>query len=760
MEGEPRRVSPAAPVVSQRRLWPLVALVLLVVVGQTTSVVDAQARPWILGMSVFLLDVLGIVYGLAAARRSVAGATPWRLFGAGRAASMTGNVALTTAALSGIVAWWWIGTLARLLMYALLAVSVLLGAMRYLRGRDRRALLAEVVTVLAAGFMLIWYFVLEPILDHQHPSYVWVSTIGAPMGDLLLIAAVAAVLLRGSEIRITAPDTVLVAGLTCYLISDVTWAAVGLDGEQAAQSLFASMSVVLACLLLTLAPMVAVYRPRFSQPRSSTPPVWAGHLPVAAMTVGCTLMLVVTLLQHQMLPWGGLICGLVVMTCAVSARQLISLRDSRDLILCDPLTGLASRTGFEREIERALRRQEPVALLLIDLDGFKLVNDAYGHAAGDTVLTEFARQLLSAIRAGQMAARIGGDEFAVVLTGTTIVEQAASVARRILAAVAANPVRLDDDLVPVRASIGVALTQADDTAKDLLRRADLAMYHSKRAGTHAFTVYDPTMVDRRGADAALSDDLDGALDRGELHLLYQPIVDLTDNRPIAAEALLRWQHATLGLVSPVQFIPIAERSGAITRIGLWVLEQALGQLRLFQDETPADRPMHISVNLSPRQLQEPTIVHDILAALERTGIDPHHLVLEITESAIVDETGGINALRALRTHGIRIAIDDFGTGYSSLQYLTRLPVDILKIDRSFIAELDSTPEGAAVTEAIIRLSQVLHLTTVAEGIETPEQAAELQMLGCDTGQGYLFARPLPAAELAITLTKVHMDDRR
>jgi diguanylate cyclase (GGDEF)-like protein len=734
-----------------------VALVLLIAIGQAVAVLNAQARPGILSMSVLLLDLLGVAYSWKAARRSVAAARSWRIFGAGRAASAAANIGLTCAALTGLTSWWWVGTLAQLLMYVLLASGVLVAATHSLDGRARRTLVAEVATVLAAGFMLVWYFVLEPILEQQDPTYVWVSIIGAPLGDVLLIAAVAAMLLRGAEIRITAPATILVAGLICYLVSDVTWAAVGLDGEQAARSVFPSMSVVLACLLLTVAPMVAADDPRPYQPRGGTPPAWAGHLPVAALAVGCTLMLIVTLLEHHMLPWGGLVCGLIVLTCAVSARQQMSLRESRDLIVTDPLTGLANRTGLERGIESALKRHEPVALLLIDLDGFKLVNDAYGHAAGDTVLIEFAHHLRSAVRAGQTAARFGGDEFAVLLTDTTTMEDAVSVARRILAVTAANPVLLDDDMVPVRASIGVALIQAADTPEDLLRRADLAMYQSKRAANHTFTVYEPTMVDRRGADAALSDDLDLALDRGELHVLYQPIVDLTDHRLVAAEALLRWQHPTLGLVSPVQFIPIAERSGAITRIGLWVLEQALRQLRSLQDQAPGERPMHISVNLSARQLQEPGIVQDILAILVRSGVDPRHLVLEVTESAIVAKTSGIDALRNLRSHGIRIAIDDFGTGYSSLQYLTRLPVDILKIDRSFIAELNTTPEGAAVTEAIIRLSQILHLSTVAEGIETPQQAAELQMLGCDTGQGYLFAKPLAAAELATMLTKIHTD---
>jgi EAL domain-containing protein (putative c-di-GMP-specific phosphodiesterase class I) len=278
------------------------------------------------------------------------------------------------------------------------------------------------------------------------------------------------------------------------------------------------------------------------------------------------------------------------------------------------------------------------------------------------------------------------------------------------------------------------------------------MYHAKRAGLHSFCLYEPSMVDRRVEDAALSEELDGALDRDEFRVLYQPLVDLTDGRPIAAEALIRWHHPTRGVVSPVRFIPLAERSGTIAGIGLWVLEQACRQIHDWNTRQP-DRPLrYISVNLAPRQLQEPTLIHDILAVLHRTGTAAHHLVLEVTESAIVDEHG-LDALRALRLHGIRIAIDDFGTGYSSLHYLTRLPVDILKIDRSFINELNGTAEGAAITEAIIRLAQVLHLSTVAEGIETTGQAAELQALGCDIGQGYLFAKPLAPSDFEKGLAK-------
>jgi diguanylate cyclase (GGDEF)-like protein len=408
--------------------------------------------------------------------------------------------------------------------------------------------------------------------------------------------------------------------------------------------------------------------------------------------------------------------------------------------LHDPLTGLANRAGLDAVLADVVGARTDIALLLIDLDDFKLVNDAYGHAAGDTMLAAFARTLLAGVRTGDVAARIGGDEFVVLVTDVPDQQSAVAAAQRILAEAAAAPIRIGDDTVAVRASIGVATGRDGDAPKELLRRADVAMYQAKHLGTHGVQLHDPSMIDRRAADAQLADDLAGALDRDELHLLYQPLVDLAGGHPVGVEALVRWQHPRLGEVSPAQFIPIAERSGTIARIGLFVLETACRQVAGWDG-------LYVSVNLSPRQMQEPTLVQDVLDVLARTRLAPERLVLEITESALVDESAGIAMLSEFRAHGIRVAIDDFGTGYSSLHYLTRLPVDILKIDRSFVAELNGTPEGSGITEAVLRLSQVLHLTTVAEGIETTAQAAELQALGCGIGQGYLFARPLPPAEL-------------
>ena len=735
----------------------IAALVAAVLTGQVLAAANGALRPYIFGLSVLLLDALGAVMSLRAGRRERH--TGWYPIAAGRLLSLTSTVTLTVSATiahySGF--WWWAGTLTRLAMFAFLSVGAMLGPARELAGRRRWAFLAEACTVLGCGFMVVWYFVIDPSIDGHPPTFRWVSTIGFPIGDLLLLMVVAMAVLAGGLGRLGNPLTVFIAGLTCYLVGDASYTAMNLQGNPNVVSPMASTALVIASMLLTVAPMLS--SGASESPRSwhdGVTPAWSSHLPVAALGVGCAMLVVVTVDEHELLPWGGLVFGLIVMTGAVAVRQLISLRESRDLIVSDALTGLANRTGLDNAVNLAVKQHDQMALLLIDLDGFKLINDGYGHASGDTVLIEFAHLLRSTVRTDDVAARIGGDEFVVLLTDVSTPEQAAVAAERILAAAAASPVRLGEDSVPIRASIGIAPGRAEDTSKELIRRADVAMYEAKRTGAHRWTLHDQSMTDRRVEDATLSEDLGGAVERGEMHVLYQPLVDLTTGHPIAVEALVRWQHPTRGLVSPVRFIPIAERSGAITGIGLFVLEQACAQLAAWRSRVPAGQRMHVSVNLSPRQLQEPSLVRDVLAVLERTGLASEHLVLEVTETAIVDEKTGIAALRTLRSHGIRIAIDDFGTGYSSLHYLTRLPVDILKIDRSFVAELNGTPEGSAITEAVIRLSQVLHLGTVAEGIETTAQAEELLALGCDTGQGYLYAKPLPAGELDDRMTAIRV----
>ncbi len=704
-------------------------LLLVVLAGQVVAVLDGQLRPVILAGTLLLLDTLGLVFGLRAAGDANDRRT-WRLIAASRGMSAVSVLAWAV----GGDGWRSAGTAAHLAMYVLLSAGMLSAPTGRLHGRQLAAYLAEVGTVLGGGFMVIWYLQLGPAVPR--PT---VASIGFPLGDLLLLTAIAGLLLRGALTRAPRAVPFLMAGILVFLVGEV---AFGTDPPSAACR-------IVAALLMTGAVMVHALAGEGSD--DVAVPFWASYFPYAALVGGYLLLVVVTLREWQLFPWGGLVVGLILMTGAVAVRQLISLRDSRDLNVTDSLTGLTNRAGLHDRLHRAVRRGEPVAVLLIDLDGFKGVNDAFGHQAGDMLLSEFAYVLRHNVRATDVAARVGGDEFVLLLTDVTGPDPAVSTAQRILATIAANPITVGMETISVRASIGIALSQPDDTAKDLLRRADAAMYHAKRAGTHGWEAYHPGLADRRAADDALADELGRAVQADQIRVLFQPMFSLTTGRPLAVEALVRWEHPEHGTISPVEFIPMAERTGAITAIGLHVLEDACRHVRAWQ--RLLDGPFYASVNLSPCQLQEPTLVADVLAVLARTGLPPRDLVLEVTESAVVDEAVAIPALKALRDHGIRIAIDDFGTGYSSLHYLTRLPVDILKIDRSFVNELNGTPEGSAVTEAVIRLSQALHLRTVAEGIETANQADELLLLGCDTGQGYLYARPMPAPALETLLTQ-------
>ncbi|GLY04359.1 MULTISPECIES: GGDEF domain-containing phosphodiesterase [Actinoplanes] len=727
------------------RRWAagLAGLSVAAVAGQVIGLLDRESGPWITILTLVVLDVVGAVCCFRAARRSGTKPGAWWLIAAGRLTEIVTFGLYAVAQSTGGTFWLAAMMISRTAMYVCFALGAFGAGLGHFRGRRRAALVAEVGTVLGAGFMAIWYVALEPVLAHESPRLLWIGTIAWPLGDLLMLTAVAAIILRGAVTRFAAPVTVYTVGIGIWAVADILMTRTAATHSDVG-NMVAGWMLIAAGVLVTAAPLVALSSARdlSHHPRITKAPAWSTYLPMVAMICGGLFMLAVTLIERQFMPWGGLVLGLTLMTCAAAGRQMLSLRDSRALLITDALTGLANRAGLDDGLDRAMKRGEHPAILLIDLDGFKLVNDAYGHAVGDAYLVHVAHQLRGGIRGKSTIARIGGDEFAVLLTEIVNDEQAGAVCKRLLASMAAHPVVVDDDTLPVRASIGAAVHEPGLDDKTLIRRADVAMYQSKRAGSHGFTLYQPGMVDRRAADAAIADDLQQALGRNEMKVVYQPIVDTATGHALGAEALLRWQHTVRGLIRPDEFIPVAERSGTIIPIGLWVLEQALIQLLACREE------MYISVNLSPRQLREPTIVHDVLAVLERTGAPARRLILEITESALVDDNSGIAALHELRSHGIRIAVDDFGTGYSSLQYLTRLPVDILKIDRSFVAELDGSPEGAAVTTAIIHLATVLRLRTIAEGIETPAQADELRILGCTTGQGYLYAKPLTPEELA------------
>jgi diguanylate cyclase (GGDEF)-like protein/PAS domain S-box-containing protein len=446
--------------------------------------------------------------------------------------------------------------------------------------------------------------------------------------------------------------------------------------------------------------------------------------------------------------------GVVLNMRDVSERKQLEAR-LVEQVFKDPLTGLANRALFNDRAMHALARRargdQRVALLLLDLDNFKAVNDSLGHAAGDALLIETGKRLSACVRPSDTVARLGGDEFAVLLEDVDGPRAASVTAERISRAVRA-PVVLDGSEVLPSVSIGVAESGPGDDADALLRNADVALYAAKHQGIGRIEAYQPTMHAATFERLALSADLRRAVEREDFLLHYQPITQLDTGRLLGFEALVRWQHPERGLVSPAEFIPLAEETGLIVPLGRFVLREACRQLREWRTAYPW---LTVSVNLSARQLQDPGLVEEIERVLFETHLAPAALVLEITESLLLRDTdNSIAKLHALKALGVQLALDDFGTGYSSLSYLQRLPMDVLKVDKSFVDHVTSGKKEAALIRTILTLGQMLDLRTVAEGVEDVEQVQALRRMGCLHGQGYYFGRPLATGETSRLLARL------
>jgi diguanylate cyclase len=449
----------------------------------------------------------------------------------------------------------------------------------------------------------------------------------------------------------------------------------------------------------------------------------------------------------------ALIHGFFVL--AASAASVVAWKLNEEQAFRDALTRLPNRKLFHDRVSHALARAERrpglLAVLFIDLDGFKDVNDSLGHSAGDQLLIKVAERIRGCVRTADTAARLGGDEFAVLLEDLTGPDDAAAVAERLLEALT-TPFVIGGRDTTVAASIGIALNTRSDDTESLLRSADVAMYSVKASGRARYDFYASEMLDSVLARVELGQQLRLALDNGEFVLHYQPILEMASGAVSGVEALIRWEHPTRGLLAPVDFLDVAEDTGAIVAIGNWVLEEACRQAQAWNNQRPESR-IRMSVNLSPTQVLSTGILDSVRSALESSGLDPSLLVLELTEAVMIrDIELAATRLRQLKELGVFLAIDDFGTGYSSLSYLRQLPFDVLKIDKEFIDGLNHSPGESALAAGILGLAGTLEMISVAEGVEDADQVGTLRDLGCQYAQGYLFSRPLPAAAIEAFLS--------
>jgi len=638
------------------------------------------------------------------------------------------------------------------------------------RARSERARFwLDIATVFVGGAMVSWYLVLQPTaLAEQSSVRDRLVALAFPVGDLVVLVAIAAVMARAPTSAAQRPLRVLVVALGCGFVADLLYGHLRLlDAYHTGDSIDWIWLVegTLCALAAYLQLTVATTESHAPRSRGGSPSI----LPYLSVAAGFAI-LVAVVRPAWASDVGRAVFGAITLTALVVVRQLLAARDNARLLaeraerearfrheaLHDPLTGLANRALLRDRAEHALLRASrrpslPLAMIFLDLDNFKTVNDSLGHAAGDALLVEASHRLVACVRASDTVARLGGDEFAIFIEEPTDGESCALVTARILAAME-RPFEVERRDIFVGASLGVAVAAAGETADDLLRNADVAMYMAKTRGKGRFEYFQPAMRTLAMDRMELETDLRHALDAQEFVLHYQPIVILETGAITGVEALVRWQHPRRGLLAPSEFISAAEETGMIVPLGAWVLREACRQAAVWHRRQAEDggdtSPLAISINVSGRQLVTPQIVQDVRTAIETSGIDPQTVILELTESVLTEQTDPVlETLRELKMLGVRLAIDDFGTGYSSLSSLHQLPIDILKIAKPFIDHIDETRGRHALAHAIITLGNTLAVRTIAEGIELPGQRDRLQQLGCELGQGFHFSHPLSAAEL-------------
>lgn len=685
--------------------------------------------------AVGLLSALAILVGVRVHRpRQV---SIWYWISAGQAASVVGDLiwewyryVVNEAPSPSVADLFYLGS------YPLLAA----GLWHLVRGRSRgAALTASAMSGIGLG-LVFWVFVLHPIAAESASSWVtWLFNTAYPAADALLLAML--VLLVTTR-RGTPSTWMLGTAALLLLVADAGYAIVSLHSDSDGNQF--SAGFLMAYVLWAAA---ALHPSMTAEPRPAAPGTADNGKGLRTFLTGCTLLPPAMLFvpdvgdnEIDRLAIGTGSAALVVLaTIRVTGliRQVqAKARELREIAMHDDLTGLANRRCFEETMARSARTGK-LRVLFLGLDGFKNVNDELGRPVGDQVLTVLAARIVAAAP-GTMVARLGGDEFALLLAES---ESGSQVADRLVTALAA-PVEAGVHELLVGASMGLAKATEPVEA---LRRAETAMHAAKETG-EPYRHWSPTLDERAGEHARLGAEMRAALLAGDFRVVYQPIVAVPEGRVVAVEALVRWQHPQRGLVSPVHFIPVAERNGLIVDLGAWILRTACEQLVTWRAELGAYAPDRISVNVSARQLLRPQFPATVADILTSTGLPASCLTVEVTETAVFGGGQAVTALHQLRALGVKIALDDFGTGHSSLGLLHTVPVDVLKVDKSFVDRVTEAGRHAVIAQALIQVSEGLGLTAVAEGVETELQAEALYALGYRLLQGYHFGRPAAAPD--------------
>jgi diguanylate cyclase len=724
-----------------------------------------------------LVSVLAILVGIRLHRPSHR--LPWYLFALGQLSLVVGDLLFTLyerfwdmAPFPSVADAFYLGG------YPLLAAGLWALLRRRSPGRDLPSLIDGAIVATGLG-MLAWAFYVTPYATGSGLSFTETAvSIAYPLADVLLLALVArlfvgpgitnaALGMIGASVLLTLAGDAIYAGEVLngsyasgdpvdatWLVAYIGWGSAALHRSMVEVSTpVPQRPAALHGIRLALLTIPALLAPALLLVQQST----GEPLQTSVVVTGSTVLFLLVILrmagltqevQRKVRELDAKGEGLHK---ALAARELLE-QELRRQAFHDPLTNLPNRWLFMDRLEQAVARSERsnrgVAVMFLDLDDFKIVNDTVGHAAGDSLLTAVGTRLTQVLRDSDTAARFGGDEYAVLVEGIQDLEETELLAARI-AGVFDEPFRIQDHEFAVRCSIGAASGEHHEGAAELMRRADVAMYVAKAQEKTPYVIFDSNLhadvLDQR----ELKSELKQGLQRDEFVTYFQPIIDLGRRRIVGCEAMIRWHHPRRGVLTPQGFIPLAEATGAIIELDRRVLLQACRQMAMWQRELPSAGHLWLSVNVAVADVQQANFVSDLKEVLNATGLRPQHLMIEVSERSLLrDAESTVDKLRQLRGFGVRIAVDDFGTGYSSLNHLHQLPVDTLKIDRNFISKISGGAEDSAVGRAVLRLGQTLGLKTIAEGIETEEQLAALRALGCETGQGSLFSSPLPAEGFA------------